>query len=192
MMMAVQVKLVLGKQRKRGFTLVELMIVVTIVGVMAVLGGVLLAGHVKQSRTHETLSMVQSIRAAQERWRSENLSYLNVSDSDTWFPRDPTATLGDQRMTFLRSATAHVDGANWLLLNPATSPFVYGGYQVHAGMAGTVMQPPLVAVPGMVWPTPTDSWYVIQAIMDMDMDGTRAFYLASSINGEIYRQDEGE
>lgn len=187
----------------RGFTLVELMVVVTIVGVLATLGLVILGKHQKASRTYETLAMVQSIRIAQERWRSENLTYLNVSaqnpDDPTgqggeWFPRNPVgSSLGDRRVSFLQAAAAHPQGQAWIMLNPTSNPLVYGGYKTNAGMSDQAMTAPEYTVAGgFSWPAASESWYVIQAVMDTDMDGNVAYYLASSLNGEIYRQAEGE
>jgi prepilin-type N-terminal cleavage/methylation domain-containing protein len=184
-----------------GFTLVELMVVVTIVGVLATIGVVILTRHNKNARTYETLAMMQSIRVAQERWRSENLTYLNVSAdnaSDTagqngaWFPRDPTVSAGDVRVSFLQSAAGYgTQGTNWILLNPTSNPLVYGGYRTNAGLSNQTL-PPITRIASFTWPTPPGPWYVIQAIMDTDMDQEVAYYLASSFSGEVYRQDEGE
>jgi hypothetical protein len=185
------------------------MVVVTIVGVLATLGLVILGKHNKNARTYETLAMMQSIRIAQERWRSENLVYLNVSGGDDpqdisgvngpWFPRDPRTAYGDVRVSFLQAAASHQNGAKWIMLNPTSNPLVYGGYKTNAGLANQNMTPAAIAIadwPG--WPAPgppgapAEAWYVIQAITDTDMDGTVGFYMASSLNGEVYRQDEGE
>jgi hypothetical protein len=177
------------------------MVVVVIVGVMATLGLVILGRHQKAARTYETLAMVQSIRVAQERWRSENLTYLNVSSDDAdrfdtgvWFPRNPIGSQGDKRVSFLQSANGYgIQGVKWIMLNPTSNPLVYGGYMTNAGMADQPMKAPVYPPPGgFSWPTASEPWYTIEAIMDSDTDGRVARYLASSLNGEIYRQDEGE
>jgi len=176
----------------RGFTLAELMVVVTIVTILATIAVMALGGHRNAAKTGETLAMMQSIRGAQERWRSENLLYLDVSLSGQWFP---PGTPGNGRRSFMQAAASHADGLQWIWLNPTSNPAVYGAFQTRAGMAGTAMMSPLVGGSGITWPVAADTkdaWYVIQGITDMDMDGHYGFFVASSLNGDVYRQDEHE
>src|SRR5690349_13572444 len=62
---------------ERGFTLVELLTVVVITGVLATLAFASLRAHVSAAWGAEALNMMQSIRAAEERWRSEHMMYLD-------------------------------------------------------------------------------------------------------------------
>ena len=177
----------------RGFTLVELMVVVTIVGILSVVMVRSLTKHTESSRTVEALTMVQSVRAAQERHRAMNMVYLDVSQSDTWYPRNPIPVgSGRDRHAFYMAEGAHADGARWVALNPTVPGPVRFGYMTRSGLAGETLTEPAVVVPGLVWPEATDSWYVIQAVADVDGDGDFAYYLASSLNGEVYRANEGE
>lgn len=178
-----------------GFTLVELMMVVVITGVLASLGFAALNKHVSAAWGAEALNMVQSIRAAEERWRSEHMMYLNVSSSDdAWYPRDPTAA--DKKNTeqsfFSAPGGDAVDNEAWLLLRPTVTGAVRFGYMVNAGPAGATMTP-AARGPVMAWPSPPlDNWYVIQAMGDTDWDGTISFYVASSLSGEVFSQNHGE
>jgi prepilin-type N-terminal cleavage/methylation domain-containing protein len=171
------------------FTLVELMVVVTIVGILATIGIVALRAHVAGSRTAEALAMIQSIRAAQERWRAENMTYLDVSTAGSFYPANPT---GRAKRSF--HDDGHSDFPSWSNLNPTVPGPVEFGYLTKAGPPGVAMTglPTGVSMPGFTWPTPTQHWYVVQAICDADGDGTPAFFMASSLNGEVYRQNEGE
>jgi hypothetical protein len=137
--------------------------------------------------------MVQSIRAAQERWRSEHLTYLDVSSDGAWYPEDPSdRAAGRVKTTFHVNAGGHPDEAAWKLLDPTVSGPVEFGYLVNAGLPNDTMTPANgpVAAP---WPDPPgDYWYVIQARGDIDRDGTPAFYIASSLKADVLRVNEGE
>jgi hypothetical protein len=109
-----------------------------------------------------------------------------------WYPVDPTAVPGREKNRFF-TAASHVDDARWRLLAPAEIGPVEFGYVVNAGGPTVAMAPPRVAVTGgFTWATPTEPWYVIQAVGDIDDDGVRSFYMASSIKGDVFRQDDGE
>ncbi len=180
--------------RSRGFTLTEVMVVVVISSILALAAVSSLRKHISSSRTIEGLTMVQSIRAAQERYKAQNGVYLDVSLSGTWYPRDPTGAIGRTKTTFFQPPEdgAHPDNTNWLTLNPTVAGPVMFGYRTSAGLPGDTMTAPAQTVSGLSWPSTTEPWYVIQALGDADGDGITAFYLASSVNGEVFRQNEGE
>ena len=103
--------------RRRAFTLVELMVVVMLVGILATVGIVMFRRWIFHTRSVEAIGMVQSIRVAQERWRSETGGYMDVSTNMTaWYP---TATPG--RKLYDWRQVAGNDYAKWQLLNPTIS-----------------------------------------------------------------------
>jgi type IV pilus assembly protein PilA len=180
---------------RRAFTLVELMTVVTITGILATLGFASLRQHVSAAWGAEALNMVQSIRAAEERWRSEHMMYLNVSGSGaTWYPVDATlpANKGKQQAFFAPPGDAtRPNSALWLQLRPTVAGPVRFGYKANAGLAGDAMTTPS-AGPSVTWPTPPDNWYVIQARGDTDGDGVISYYRASSLSGDVFAENHGE
>jgi prepilin-type N-terminal cleavage/methylation domain-containing protein len=182
-----------GRRRaqERGFSIVELLTVVVIMGILAVIGFASLRKHVTASKSIEAFNMIQSIRAAQERWRAEHMIYFDVtSDAGGWYPADPTDAPGLEYTFFGRSA--HPDNANWLLLRPTVSGPVQFGYRTNAGAAGAAMTLPEVNMPGFEWPANPENWYVIQARGDVDADGRASYYLASSLDGEVASVNDGE
>src|SRR5262245_7278916 len=95
----------------RGFSLVELMVVVASVAVLALVGVSLFRRWVYNTRSVEAMAMVQSIRTAQERWRAETGSYLDASSTiSTYYPMgSPGKTLYDW------TQIAHADYPKWRL-----------------------------------------------------------------------------
>lgn len=171
------------------------MTVVAITGILATIGFASLRGYVSAARGTEALNMVQSIRAAEERWRSEHMMYLDVSTDEAWYPRDPRASGAKntvQSFYYAPGDGTHSDNERWLFLRPTTSGPVRFGYLVNAGPAGTAMTVP-AAGPSVTWPNPPrDNWYVIQALGDADWDGDLSYYRASNLSGEVFSQNHGE
>lgn len=60
---------------RRGFTLIELMIVVAIVAVLAMVALPAYQGSVRKSRRAEAVAALSAVQQAQERWRANNTTY---------------------------------------------------------------------------------------------------------------------
>ncbi|HEX3593820.1 MAG TPA: prepilin-type N-terminal cleavage/methylation domain-containing protein [Polyangiaceae bacterium] len=186
-----------SRAASRAFTLVELMVVVVIVGILATIGVASFRSRIFGSKSSDALAMIQSIRGAEERWRAENLTYLNVSQSGTWYPATPMART---KRAFYNAGTCGVpipnnDDCRWKLLNPTPLGPTEFGFMVTAGAPGTPMtEPATEAKPSgwVTWPANGDYWFVIQAVADADGDGIYAKYVASSLRGDVYRENEGE
>jgi type II secretory pathway pseudopilin PulG len=171
------------------------MTVVVITGILATIGFASVRGHVSAARGAEALNMVQSIRAAEEAWRSEHMMYLDVSTNNAWYPRDASAVSSrnsEHAFFYPPGDGTHADNDAWLALRPTVAGAVRFGYLVNAGTPGDVMTIP-AAGPNVTWPTPApDNWYVIQAQGDTDGDGVLSYYRASSFDGDVFAQNHGE
>src|SRR6188768_4466360 len=95
------------RAEQRAFTLLELMTVVTIVGILATLGLVAYRRFITSSKSSEAIYMVGAIRASEESYRAETLTYLDVSVGFSNYY--PTATVGTKKTGW--DATAHPDYA---------------------------------------------------------------------------------
>jgi type IV pilus assembly protein PilE len=67
----------------RGFTIVELMIAVLIVGVLLALAYPSFADQMRKSRRSDAIAALTSIQQAQERWRGNNPGYTDVFNTAT-------------------------------------------------------------------------------------------------------------
>ena len=68
----------------RGFTLIELMVVVAIVGILASVAYPSYTSQVRKSRRSDAVAALAAVQQAQERWRANNVSYSSdVSSSIT-------------------------------------------------------------------------------------------------------------
>jgi type IV pilus assembly protein PilA len=173
-------------RRRRGFTLVELMMVVAIVGVISALAYVGYAKYMRSAKLNEPIYVVQSIRAAQESYRAETMSYLDVSPTDAYHPRNSgfNSTKFDWRY-----ATA--DLARWQTLGVVTDSAVRFGYKCRAGNAGAAVSYTINFSAPPTWPTsPSEPWYIVEAQGDPDDKSKIVRMLAHSFNNEIAWENE--
>jgi prepilin-type N-terminal cleavage/methylation domain-containing protein len=173
------------RARQRGFTLTELMAVVAIMGVLAVLGLNALNGHLRASKTGEALSVIQAIRASEERYRAEHQQYFG--NSTKWCPSDG---VGDVRRSFFAS---DCDEDLWQTLRPDVERGVQFGYRVASGKPGDALPASTEIVTSRKFPagtTPSEPWYVVQARADADADGTFCGIVATSFNPEVIVENE--
>ncbi len=172
--------------RQRGFTMVELLAVVAMVGILSALAIVGYRRYLNSAHTADAKAVIGSIRVAQESYRAETLGYLNASSSLTdWYPKAPDGLRHPWKNT------SHARYAQWAMLNPATDSHTTFGFAVVAGGPGDTI-PDLTTASKPTWTVPTEPWYVIQAAGDADDDGVFSMLAASSFNGEVYVEQEGE
>lgn len=173
--------------KRRAFTLVELMIVVAIVGVLAALGLVGFRRYLNASHSSEAINTIGSIKAAQESYRAETLSYLNVSTAlDKFYPvQDPT----DKKVAW---GGAGNDDANWRRLNVAVDGPTYYGFACIAGLPGQAVTTGGIKTSIPTFPNPVEPWYLIQAKGNVDGDSVYMFALASSFTSGVYVENDDE
>ncbi len=175
----------MGKRarRARGFTLIELAIVVVIVGVLAVIAVVGYRKMILSSKITEAQNMVNAIRVAQEEYRAERGFFLPIT---SYCP----AGAGVYGVKVMWDPTCGTPN-KWEVLPVHTDGPVAFAYATWAG-------PNAFAAPAPVnwvnWTAaPTDKpWYVIHAKADLDNGGLQTELVGSSFQNTIFSRHEGE
>jgi type IV pilus assembly protein PilE len=170
-------------RERRGFTLIEVMVTVVIVGILAVLALVSYRGWVRHTHIAEATDMVGNIRAAQQTFYGENGAYLNVSNGLGPPNGYPLATPGKSATMWGAPCTTCPNQNNWLTLNVQPNAPVYFAYTSIAGDGVTVTPTGNVT---NKWGVPSTQgqainigalsngqpWYFVEADMNLSGDGT--------------------
>ena len=176
---------------QRGLTMIELMVVIVIIGILATIASVSVKKYVASSKTTEAIHMIGAIKAAQENFKDETFTYLNVSPglsaASDFYPNNPSP--GQKKMNF---AGAGAGKANWELLNVHEDAPVLFVYASTAGVAGTTPTPTGSDITVTNWPSAaaTKPWYVVKARADLDGDGVNTVFLSTSFAGEIFSAND--
>jgi type IV pilus assembly protein PilA len=181
-------------RRLRGFTLVEMMIVVVIVGILATLAVVGYRKIVESAHVSEATGMVHNIRVAQEAYHAETQSYANVSALITsWYPATPVH--GIQTGWGVACGGKCQAGMDWSMLPVRVDGPVLFGYATVAGTPAT-NPPASVAYQNATAVVPqnlTTDWYVIAAAGDLDSSiTTGTLVVGSSWTNQISVLNEGQ
>jgi prepilin-type N-terminal cleavage/methylation domain-containing protein len=145
--------------RSAGFTLIELMIGVAIVGILAALAIPTFQSYVYKGRVTEAVTILNEIKSRQEAYRSRFGNYAAVSGNGEWSAATytPTTVPGAQPVVWPSSAA-------WEELGLSSPGAVRFSYATVAGQ------------PGMAPPTTSnldqdEFWFAAQAKGDLDGDG---------------------
>ena len=135
--------------KQQGYTLIELMIVVAIVGVLAAVAIPSFRSYVLRSRVSEATGFLSEIKQRQEVYRSEFGQYAAAA----W---NPAAVPGVNPVGWAAAG-------DWQQLAASPDAATYFRYQIVSGVPGTT--------PGGLGFTGNDFWYVSTAQADLDGDG---------------------
>lgn len=157
----------LRSRSTEGFTLVELMVIVLIIGILSAIAIPTYTGYLNRAKTTEAVGFLADIKGRQEAYRSEYLQYCAVSSTaTTWWP------------TAVVSGKFHWDPktlpAGWSHLG-ASPPSLYGNFQ-YSSVAGA---PGAGSLPGGSAGFSddrgydgSDFWFISTARADLNGDGT--------------------
>jgi type IV pilus assembly protein PilA len=168
----------------RGFTLVELLVVVAMVGVLSALAILGYRKYLATSHTAEARAVIQGIRAGEEAYRAETLVYLGCT-ALVLTPLYPNATPDTSKWNWNRPGDPLFDNC-FSLLNVTTDGPVRFGYAVAAGLPSqTPPQPGAGPFGAVTYPTLRGPWYVVLAQGDPEGENRNYFFYSSSFSGEI-------
>ena len=128
------------KKSKKGFTLIELMIVVAIIGILAAIAIPKFADLINKSKEGATKGALSSVRSALQ---------VYYGDNEGWFPADSLACLtvnskylsdipvaklpltGHGDLKTVVAMTAVADGGGWAYANVPATPSTWGNFVVN-------------------------------------------------------------
>jgi len=114
-------------QNTRGFTLVELTIVVVIIGLLASFGVPRFRDSVERAKAGESLNYLSAVRAAEQRYRSREGTYTTIrSDLDVAIPLPRFFRVGP----IVVGSTNNIEDSWSLTLTRVGAAVQYGAYTV--------------------------------------------------------------
>lgn len=176
-------------RRSRAFTLIELAIVVTLIGVLAVIATVAYRKWVLSSYIGEAHNMLGNIRTAEEAYLAENTVYLPVwaTGLGVLYPRPtPTGNIATQWGT----------DPGWAALNVNASAPVRFGYAVLVDNTNVTAPPTNITNNGVavnLAPMTGKPWFVAEAVCDIDNDTATPDTTLYAVSGTnlIFVNNEG-
>lgn len=191
-------QLPMQRASRRGFTLIEMLTVVIIVGVLATLAVYGVRRYILSSKTSEAISMMASIKSAEEAFKGETFVYLNVSGDfgdGSFYPSNqathPASKYG--KMSWPNGSGSDAE-KKFAMLGVQPDGPVFFTYAVVAGGPGdTVPSLPTAKKDFGFPPTATQPFYVAIAKADLGGKlGTFTYVLSHSYSSEIYVENDGE
>lgn len=163
-----------------GFTTIELLIGIAIVGILAALAIPTFKSYVYRSRVNEAVTVLNEIKTRQEAYRSRFGNYAAVSGNGDWTTAvyTPSTVPGVQPVAWPSSAEWEELG----LRSPETVRFRYA---TVAGMPGNGTPPTNSNL------DPTTFWFAAQAEGDLDGDDDKFILEVYSDSRVMYNSATG-
>ena len=201
------------KRATKGFSLVELLTAVAIIGILAAIAVPMYGRYIRKSRTSEAISNLGTIALYEETFFSESSSYASAGANPAGTVPSSSDTGG--RKSFSTGVTG------WSMMGniiPDGTP-VYFQYEVHAGQfdsGGTIVTGDignLISYSASVTPgassctpnlgpltasnlgipnTPSSNWFFATAVGNQKSGGACSMFVKVVDRSDIYRENETE
>jgi type II secretory pathway pseudopilin PulG len=161
------------------------MVIVIIVSVLALLGTYSVRRYVSYSKTSEATEMISVIKAAQENYKDETFTYLDVNAGNlsTYYPANPNPGREKWQWGGGNATLAQ----NWQTLGVHAALPVLFVYSCTAGAANSTPTAPGSDITVGNWPTTSGvPWYVVKAWADFEGDGRHTVFVGTSFYGETF------
>ncbi len=167
----------------RGFTLIELMIVVAILSILAAVAIVAYTRYTERAKSSEATSILADVRLKQEAYRATFHQFADVSQGK-WMP---DGSPGSQARSWSDGADADLY-KRWNQLGVRPDHGVYFSFYCEAGAPGDA--PALFA--GLDIEDQNDFWFAARAMQDFDEDGQCAGFEVYTGNARIVDLEEAD
>jgi prepilin-type N-terminal cleavage/methylation domain-containing protein len=181
----------------RGFTLIELMIVVAIVGVLSVVAYAGYRKFVTYSHTTEANTVLSGIKNRQEAYHAETGVYLGASsalaanqNTSGWttnlYPNCAAGggLPGAKKVAWPVGTCSSGCCVGWQKLKVQTTAPTFYGFTTVAG-SGRPTETITFDGTAVVWPANTGPYFIATAVADTDGNGVYTTSMISSLDNEI-------
>jgi prepilin-type N-terminal cleavage/methylation domain-containing protein len=178
-----------GARPARGFTLIEAMIVVVIVGLLALIAVMAYRRYVNSAAMAEAHDMISNIRSAEDNYYAENGTYFDVTGSIGLGTTYPAQHPGQFKTAWGGPCGWCVNQWGQLNIHP-NGPLMFGYSLVADSTIGPAARGVIVNVNGQsidLTQMNGRPWYAIEADGDSDGDGVYVRMYAVSAPGASQR-----